>query len=286
LIAIQDLVVRFGEKGPVAVDGLTLSIPEGLFYGFLGPNGAGKSTTLATVMGLISPSAGRVRVAGLDPRQDSARLRAEVGFVPQSIALHQTLSVHENLLVMGGLLGLSGRLLRERVARALQLARLEGRETSRVATLSGGMQRRLNLVASLLHDPRLVVCDEPTTGVDPQSRNHLFDMLRALHAEGRTILYTTHYMEEVEALCSHVAIIDRGRLVTSGELSTLLAGDAHASEHTVLLEPRPDPSSDAAPVMKAALEAAGLRVVAVRPRKKSLEDVFLALTGRALRDEE
>ena len=243
MIAIDDLVVRYPGDRPPAVDGLTLAVPEGRFCGFLGPNGAGKSTTLAALLGLVKRASGRVAVAGIDPESDPDRLRAVVGYVPQAIALHATLGVRENLVILGGLAGLSGKVLRERVARAIRDARLEGREKSRVGALSGGMQRRLNLVASLLHDPRLILCDEPTAGVDPQSRTFIYEMLRGLNAAGRTILYTTHYLGEVEALCSHVAIIDRGRLVAHGALADLLAG-------------------------------------------RSLEEVFLSLTGHALRDDE
>ena len=284
-VSVSELVVRFPGGRPAAVDGLSLAVPEGRFQGVLGPNGAGKSTTLAVMMGLVTPTAGSVTVAGLDARRQAQRVRALVGYVPQALALHATLTVRENLLINGGLLGLAGRHLSERVARALALAQLEGREESRVATLSGGMQRRLNLVASLLHDPRIIICDEPTTGVDPQSRNHLFEMLRALHAEGRTILYTTHYMEEVEALCSHVAILDHGRLVASGSLAELLAGGSDAHVHTVVLTPRLGPAEvlDTATAIREALARAGLEAE-VRPRRRSLEDVFLALTGRALRD--
>jgi len=278
-VSISDLVVRFPGGRPPAVDGLSLQVPEGAFLGLLGPNGAGKSTTLAVLMGLVTPSAGRVLVAGLDVHCAAGQIRAQVGYVPQSLALHSILSVRENLMINGGLLGLTGRRLQERVANAIALAQLEGREESRVATLSDGMQRRLNLVASLLHDPSIIICDEPTTGVDPQSRNHLFDMLRGLHAEGRTILYTTHYMEEVEALCSHVAIIDQGRLVATGTLADLLAGAVDSPEHTVILT---NAATGAEPI-RLALANAGI-AAEVRPRKKSLEDVFLALTGRALRD--
>jgi len=294
MIEVRGLTVRYagdGKSGPrTAVDGLDLAVPAGRFQGFLGPNGAGKSTTLAALMGLVPRAAGAVQVGGLDPAVDRVALRALVGYVPQQVALHPTLSVRENLAICGGLVGLSGALLRERVARAVVDAQLDGREASRVGALSGGMQRRLNLVASLLHDPQLVLCDEPTAGVDPQSRSHLFDMLRALHARGRTILYTTHYMEEGAALCSHVAIVDRGRVVAEGPLEALLAGDAQAREHTVLLgDAAGAPTGDgAAPaeVIRRALEGAGLVVAAVRPRQKSLEDVFLALTGHALRDRE
>lgn len=284
-IAIDSLVVRYpGADGRTAVDGLDLRVPQGAFYGLLGPNGAGKSTTIAALAGLLRPTAGTVRVAGLDPAIDGERVRALIGLVPQTLALHATLGVRENLAIIGGAMGLGGARLRERIGWALAAARLEGREASRVGTLSGGMQRRLNMVASLLHDPRVVVCDEPTTGVDPQSRNHLFEMLRALHAEGRTILYTTHYMEEVEALCAAVAIVDRGRLVAEGPLATLLAGDGSTRALRVVLGGADGDRPSDVDAIGRALAAAGLEVAEVQPERRSLEDLFLALTGRALRD--
>ena len=277
MIEIKDLHVQFGELR--AVDGLSLTVPDGLLYGLLGPNGAGKTTTLSCVAGLRAPTGGTVRVAGMDPMRQPKEVRRVLGLVPQSLALYGALTVVDNLKIFGGLMGLSGRRLRDRVEWGLALAQLEGRERSVVETLSGGMKRRLNLAAALLHDPQLVICDEPTTGVDPQSRNHLFETIKKLRDEGRTVVYTTHYMEEVEALCSRVAIVDHGRLVADAPLEELLSGGTSGARFDVTL------GADASPEAVArALAAAGLTVGTVHAGARSLEDVFLDLTGHALRD--
>ncbi|GMV40787.1 MAG: hypothetical protein AMXMBFR64_25030 [Myxococcales bacterium] len=276
MIEIRDLRVRFGDL--VAVDGLSLTVTEGLLYGLLGPNGAGKTTTLSCVAGLRTPTGGTVRVGGLDPVRQPMEVRRLLGLVPQSLALYPTLTVTDNLRIFGGLMGLSGARLRDRVAWGLALAQLDGRAGTIVDTLSGGMKRRLNLACALLHDPRLVICDEPTTGVDPQSRNHLFETIRALREEGRTVVYTTHYMEEVEALCRRVAIVDHGRLVADAPLGELLARAGATSHFDVTLSAAATPEQ-----LRAALAAAGLNADVQAGR--SLEDVFLELTGHALRDD-
>ncbi len=281
MIRFEQLVVRYGALA--AVDGLDLRVPAGSLFGLLGPNGAGKTTALACVAGLRVPTAGAVFVDGVDVRARPAEARRRVGLVPQRLALYPTLTVAQNLRFFGGVHGLAGARLRDRVAWGLALAQLDERADARVETLSGGMARRLNLACALLHDPPLVLCDEPTTGVDPQSRNHLFDTLRALHAEGRTLVYTTHYMEEVQALCDEVAIVDRGRLVVHDRLDALLRSTASARFRIEVA--RGDGASAGEADVRAALGAAGLRLDAVTPAERTLEEVFLDLTGRALRDE-
>jgi ABC-2 type transport system ATP-binding protein len=276
VIRIAGLVVQFG---PIrAVDGLELTVPRGRLFGLLGPNGAGKTTTIACIGGLVRPDGGTVEVAGTDVARDPIGVRRQLGIVPQRLALYPTLSVGQNLRIAGGLYGLSGARLADRVRWGLALARLDGRESSAAGVLSGGMQRRLNLACALLHDPPIVLCDEPTTGVDPQSRNHLFESIRALHAEGRTIVYTTHYLEEVEALCEEVAIVDHGRLLTCGPLAELVAAPQSTRFEVALRDPAQ------AEALAAALGAAGLPVAEVTARKRSLEEVFLEKTGRGLRD--
>jgi len=277
VIRVQGLVVRFGSL--TAVDGLDLHVPRGRLFGLLGPNGAGKSTTIGGLGGLVAASAGKVEVDGLDVAADPRAVRRRLGIVPQRLALYAALDATENLRIAGGLHGLSGRALAERVAWGLALARLEARHRAPVGTLSGGMQRRLNLACALMHDPPLVICDEPTTGVDPQSRNHIFDMIRALHQEGRTVVYTTHYMEEVEALCEEVAIMDHGRLLACGPLAELVGSPAVGDHLSVALDQAVRPE-----LVQAALQAAGIRVRGVQVPPRSLESVFLELTGRALRD--
>ena len=273
MINVNGLVVRFGEN--LAVNDLNLSIEEGTLYGLLGPNGAGKSTTISCIAGLRRPSAGSISLAGIDVQAQPAAVKRLLGVVPQKLALYRELSVLENLRIFGGLMRLSGRQLSERVAWGLALAQLDDQHQARVETLSGGMQRRLNMACSLLHDPKVIICDEPTAGVDPQSRNHLFETVKALHAEGRTVVYTTHYMEEVETLCERVAIIDRGQVIAEDTLTALL-GPTDAREY-LLRTSRPLPVDQISDML-------GEGLIAVEPRGRSLEDVFLDLTGRALRD--
>ena len=235
----------------VAVDDLSLSVERGEVFGLLGPNGAGKSTTINLAVGLLSPDGGRITVGG-QGRPDQESVRRRLGVAPQALALYDLLSGEENLRFMGELYGLSGARLRERVQWALDFVGLVDRRRSRVETYSGGMKRRLNLAAAIVHDPELVLLDEPTVGVDPQSRNQIFDNILALKQLGRTIIYTTHYMEEAERLCDRVAVIDRGRLLALGSVPQLL--DAHGVASKMVLQ------------------------------RGTLEEVFLQLTGRSLRD--
>ncbi len=221
---------------------------------------------------------GRILVGGHDVASDPAAVRRLLGVVPQGLALYENLSVVENLRVFAGLYGLRGDALRGRVDWGLELSQLTSYREKRVHTLSGGMKRRLNIAASLLHDPKILVFDEPTTGVDPQSRNHIFDMIRSLHTEGRTVVYTTHYMEEVEALCDRVAIMDRGQLIVCDALSALLA-DTGSREFRLSLG-----GVASTEVLRAQLAAAGIDVEGLSSNGRSLETVFLSLTGRALRD--
>ena len=272
-IEITDLHVRYGSQ--TAVTGLSLHIPEGTMFGLLGPNGAGKSSTIRCVATTQTPTSGTIRVGGHDTVRATAEVRRLLGVVPQGLALYDGLSVAENLRIFGGLYGLSGNTLGQRVDWGLELSQLGPHRGKRAGELSGGMKRRLNIAAALLHDPKILIFDEPTTGVDPQSRNHIFDTIRQLHSEGRTVVYTTHYMEEVEALCDHVAIVDQGRLVAMDALPALLAratptGARVRLGHGVTVD-----------AVRARLEGLGLEVEA---EGRSLEQVFLELTGRALRD--
>lgn len=275
MIEVSGLVARYGKA--VAVDGLDLKIEAGSFFGLLGPNGAGKSTAIACLAGLHAPSGGTIRVGGFDPWTQQREVLSLLGVVPQKIALYPRLTVIENLRVFGGLADLTGKRLVERVEWGLELAQLQGHRRKRVEALSGGMQRRLNLSVALLHEPKIAVCDEPTAGVDPQSRNHLFTTLRSLHQQGMTVLYTTHYLEEVEALCDEVAIMDRGRVVRAGPLEQLLTrgGAKHIELETAI-----DPTQ--VDHLIAVLQSAGISVGSIKGR--SLEDLLLELTGRRLRE--
>jgi ABC-2 type transport system ATP-binding protein len=266
----------------VAVDGLSLTVRRGEVLGLLGPNGAGKSTTVNLAVGLLAPNSGRVMVNGEDPR--SADARRQLGVAPQSLALYDMLSGRENLRFFGRMYGLSGDALAERVTWALDFVGLADRADDRVMTYSGGMKRRLNLAAGLVHDPELILLDEPTVGVDPHSRNQIFDNILALKRLGRTLIYTTHYMEEAERLCDRVAVIDRGKLLALGTVGELLT--AHGVKPTLVAQTAagehraetPDPLGELN-----RLAATGT-VLSFHMERATLEQVFLHLTGRSLRD--
>ncbi len=278
-IEAKGLEKAFGEVP--AVRGLNLNVRKGESLGLLGPNGAGKTTTLRILSTLLPADGGSVRVLGLDPAKDGRALRARIGVVPQDIALYTGLRAEENLRLFGELAGLGGARLRERVEWGLETAGLEERRRSLVSEFSGGMKRRLNLVAALLHEPELVFLDEPTAGVDPQSRNHLFEQVEAIHRAGTTLVYTTHAMGEVERLCDRIVIMDRGRCLAEGTLEGLRGLDAVRAGLGTGLEVEPGVDLEqAAAVLREHGMGAEVRGVAA-----DLESIFLALTGRALRDE-
>lgn len=207
----------------IALDDVSLEVARGEFFGLLGPNGAGKSTLMSLVAGLRAPDTGTLQVDGRTVSPQEVDARRALGFVPQGLALYGELSAEQNLRVLGRLYGLKGALLRERVDEALTKVQLADRRHDLVRTFSGGMQRRLNLVASLLHWPKLLLCDEPTVGVDPQSRIAIFELLEQMNRDGLTIIYSTHYMEEATRLCSRIGIIDHGKILALGTLDELLA---------------------------------------------------------------
>jgi ABC-2 type transport system ATP-binding protein len=281
VLRLEAVHKRYGDV--LAVDGLDLEVRAGEILGLLGPNGAGKTTTVAIAPGLLMPDAGRVDVAGLgSPARPEARRR--LGVAPQALALYETLTGAENLAFFGSLHGLSGRDLDERVGGALAFVGLSERGGARVATYSGGMKRRLNLAAALVHDPLLVLLDEPTAGVDPQSRNLVFENVLELRHRGRAILYTTHYMEEAARLCDRVAIVDRGRLLAEGTVEDLVArhgGKVVLVAETVSGEVRLETDDPLAELQRL---AARERVSSFRVERFTLEQVFLQLTGRTLRD--
>jgi ABC-2 type transport system ATP-binding protein len=295
-IRLGNLRKSFGSI--TAVDGISLEIAPGEAFGLLGPNGAGKTTTLSMIVGLLRPDSGSVEVGGADPLLPATRRR--IGICPQAVSLYPELTGRQNLTFFARLQGLAGRELRERVDWALEFAGLTDRAGGRVETYSGGMQRRLNLVAGLVHDPEILLCDEPTVGVDPQSRNHLYESIERLRDEGHTILYTTHYMEEAQRLCGRIAILDHGKILALGSPDELIA--AHGGTATVIADlagARPPglelPGSiegqslrfeSRAPLAEVAkLVERGLRFDSLNIQQPDLESVFLALTGRRLRDD-
>ncbi len=303
------LTKRFGER--TAVDDVSLTIAGGETYGLLGPNGAGKTTTISMLCGLTPADAGTVEVAGRPMHPGAVDAKASVGYVPQDIALYPDLSARENLTFFGKLQGIAKAQLRRRVAEVLDIVGLTDRADEHVDSYSGGMKRRANIAVGLLHEPELLVLDEPTVGVDPQSRNQILESIDRLGGAGLAVLYTTHYMEEAERLCDRVGIIDEGRLVAEGTRAELVArlgeharvriegsGDltglvAEASERGLAV--RGSTTDGAADLVVAEARRAlaplveladdlGVDVGAVEVREPDLEAVFLHLTGKALRD--
>ena len=300
VIEARGLVKRFG--GHAAVDGIELAVPAGGCLGLLGPNGAGKTTTLRLVLGQALPDAGTLRVLGEPVPASAERARARMGVVPQGDTLDPDFTVEENLRVYARYFGLRGPAVERRIRALLEFAELTGRAGARVQDLSGGMRRRLAMARALVNDPELVVLDEPTTGLDPQVRHHLWARLRELVAQGRTLLLTTHYMEEAERLCERVVIMDRGRILDQGSPAELVA--RHVEPEVVEIRGAPDQpvptlpgtgacrieqvgdvrycyTADARPLLAALEGRSGLTFV---HRPAGLEDVFLRLTGRELRE--
>jgi ABC-2 type transport system ATP-binding protein len=295
----------YGER--VAVQDVSLSLRPGEVLGLLGPNGAGKSTTVGMICGLTTPDAGRVTLSGgVSLASDEAGYKRRIGLVPQDIALYEELPARMNLELCGALYGMAPDLIRRRTDEVLALVGLTDRARDKPSTFSGGMKRRLNIACALLHDPDVILLDEPTAGVDPQSRNAIFDNLEALKAAGKALIYTTHYMEEAERLADHLVIVDHGRVVAAGTQAQLFATLPAAQVLQIEIDGEPDDAAlaglpgvtragqrlqatlndvaaDTGPLL-AALAQRGVRVRGLSSARATLEDVFLHLTGRALRD--
>ena len=245
IVVAAGLVYRYpGSAQPAVVD-LSLTIPEGEVFGLLGPNGAGKTTTIAMLTNLLRPAAGSLRVCDVDLLRKPHKVRRMIGLVPQEVALYPTLTVRENLCYFGRLFGMGGKDLKRRAEECLDLVGLRDHGAQRIETCSGGMKRRANLAAGIVHRPRLLFLDEPMVGIDPQSRNTILENLARLRKQGMTLVYTTHHMEEAQQLCSRLAIIDGGRVIAEGLPEELIAAGEGC---------------------------------------RNLEDLFLQLTGRQLRD--
>ncbi len=310
VLRCADLRRSFGER--VAVDGVGFEIAPGETYGLLGPNGAGKTTTISMICGLLRRDAGEVFVDGRPIDIGSTSAKGAIGYVPQDLAIYPDLSARENLRFFGRLQHLRGRDLERRVDGVLDVIALSDRAKDRVESFSGGMKRRLNIGIGLLHGPRLLVLDEPTVGVDPQSRNAILSSIADLESEGMAILYTTHYMEEAERLCDRIGIIDEGRIQAEGtrrELVELIGGRdrvtlvasgplGQAAVEIRALDPRIDEvtAGDGAieilvtearsilPAILSTAASAGATIRTVEVVEPDLEAVFLHLTGKALRD--
>ncbi|MGH1492276.1 MAG: ABC transporter ATP-binding protein [Acidimicrobiales bacterium] len=309
VLEVSNLEKSFGDLR--AVDGVSFTIEPGETYGLLGPNGAGKTTAISMIAGLLRSDGGEVQVLGQVMTPTSRQPKASVGLVPQDLAIYPDLTARENLAFFGRLYSMQGDQLRERVDEVLEVIGLEDRANDRSEEFSGGMKRRLNIGIGLLHRPQLLILDEPTVGVDPQSRNSILESVESLSADGLAVLYTTHYMEEAERLCDRVAIVDKGRVQAEGtrrELVTLVGENDRiriqaagatsvATEH---LERLPgvvtalasgsvieliveDASSILAETLRVITDA-GTSVSSVSVEEPDLEAVFLHLTGKALRD--
>ena len=281
MIRFENIKKSFGKT--IAVDGISFEIKPHEVFGLLGPNGAGKTTTVNMTVGLIKPDSGTVEFTGLGSPKDP-KVRAKIGVAPQTLSLYDELSAKENLECFGKLYGLSGEKLQERVAWSLDFVGLTERKDDRVKTYSGGMKRRLNLAVALVHNPEYLILDEPTVGVDPQSRNAIFENIEQLKKNGCTVIYTTHYMEEAERLCDRVGIMDHGKLLALDTVDALIK--QYGGNSTIIVEKadgeeRIETQNPIEEIIKLQKETElrGFRVL-----NPSLETVFLNLTGRTLRD--
>lgn len=309
VLEVKDLLRRFDDL--IAVDGVSFSVAQGETYGLLGPNGAGKTTTISMIAGLLEPTEGTVIVRGEPMSPKSFQAKRSIGLVPQELAIYPDLTGRENLRFFGGLYDLRGQELSERLEVVLATVGLSDRADDRASEYSGGMKRRLNIAVGLLHRPRLLILDEPTVGVDPQSRNAILESVEHLADEGMSVLYTTHYMEEAERLCDRVGIIDEGALVAEGTRRELVAtvgqsdtvtlvgtGDLDAAAEALRqvdgvgdvavadgsLSMVVDGAAAHLPAMMSRVADAGVSITGVDVEEPNLEAVFLHLTGKALRD--
>lgn len=309
MLKIENLYKNFGSIE--AVEGVSFEVKKGDIYGLLGPNGAGKSTTISIISTLLQPTSGDILFEGSSIFLDSKPIRRNLGIVPQDIALYPTLTGYENLLFWGNVYGLKGSQLKKRISEISDIVGLNGRIKDRVDKYSGGMKRRLNIGAALLHMPKLLIMDEPTVGIDPQSRNHILDTVLELNKQGITIIYTSHYMEEVEYLCNEICIMDEGKIIASGRKSELVelvkektqinirfdktdfrvlnslkeirgVFDANIVDEGITL------FGDNGDTLLAEIIAKATeyerRIESIDVKKPNLEAVFLHLTGKALRD--
>ena len=309
IVTVQDLHKSYGVFE--AVKGLSFQIERGEIFGLLGPNGAGKTTTISMLTGLTAPTNGRITIDSLNMQTQANQAKRKIGLVPQELALYPTLSAEDNLKFFGRIYGLRGKKLNERIAATLDIVGLSERAKSPIEKFSGGMKRRINIAAGLLHEPEILFLDEPTVGVDPQSRNAIFESIEALHDAGMTVIYTTHYMEEAQRLCDRIAIMDEGKLLALDTPSALINGlggglirlglenghrDAVAAKTAVfpsiktverqnghLLIEAHQPQTALLDVLSVTNQL-DAHVTSLQVFEPNLETVFLHLTGKQLRD--
>lgn len=309
VLEIKKLEKSFGDIK--AIDGISFDVVEGEIYGLLGPNGAGKSTTINVVCGLLKKEKGSINLFGKSIDKDHEYIKSNIGVVPQDIAIYPDLTAIENIKFFASLYGVKGKLLNERAIEALEFVGLVDRKDDMPSKFSGGMKRRLNIACAIAHHPKLIIMDEPTVGIDPQSRNHILESVKKLNENGSTIIYTTHYMEEVEAIATKVGIIDHGKLIAQGtipELQNLISDRSTIDVVTDLgTEVNIEELSSIKGVLKATLNENKLSIESLKESdnlhqitmylsshdipireigmsRVSLESIFLSLTGRSLRD--
>lgn len=311
LIKVKDLVKKYGSLR--AVDGISFEVGKGELFGLLGPNGAGKTTTISTLATLLPPDSGQASIGGHDVATDPGQVRRLLGVVPQEIALYTDLNARDNLRFWGELYGLAGKALDSRIGELLELSSLSEHATQKVSTYSGGMKRRLNLVAGLIHSPEVLFLDEPTVGIDAQARTRILEMIRHLAEGGLTVIYTTHYLEEAEQLCDRIGVIDQGRMVALGDKEELISqvGDNDFVRFQLSAQMRPELMSvckswsgfhgvqekrgkieietrDGAtllPELQAWLLAQNQPLEQLEIERPNLETLYLNLTGRGLREQ-
>ncbi|KAB3530340.1 ABC transporter ATP-binding protein [Alkaliphilus serpentinus] len=309
VVNIKNLVKRYNEL--LAVDNVSLSIKEGEIFGLLGPNGAGKTTLINTILGLTRFDEGSIEIFEKDFKKHEYDIKKEIGIVPQDLAIFEDLTAYENVDYFGRLYGLKGNLLKERIEEALNFTGLQERKKDFPKKFSGGMKRRLNIACAIMHHPKLIIMDEPTVGIDPQSRKMILESVKKLNKMGSTVIYTSHYMEEVEEICSNITIIDHGRIIAKGTKEELKAMIAFEERVTIQLSAISfnlvDDIKKIDGVKECLLQENELLVVSVRGagnlsriidevggkgieikglniEKPTLEGIFLILTGRSLRD--
>ncbi|MBB2478825.1 ABC transporter ATP-binding protein [Bacillus sp. APMAM] len=310
MLTISNIKKSF--KDHHVVKDVSFEVQKGEAFGLLGPNGAGKSTTISMICGLIPYDEGEIQVDGLSVKKKPMKIREKIGVVPQDIALYPTMSAYDNLVFWGKMYGLTGKTVKQRAYEVLEIVGLKDRAKDKIETFSGGMKRRINIGAALMHEPELLIMDEPTVGIDPQSRNHILETVKRLNEAGMTIIYTSHYMEEVEYLCKRIAIIDYGKLIAIGdktELCNRLAGghileltvdnpsvdfliqlesiigieNANMREDGIIEIILSDKNTVLSEVISLSLKQ-NISIQSMQIKEPNLESLFLQLTGRTLRD--
>ena len=317
-IEVDSVTKRFEDT--VAVDNVSVKVARGKLFGLLGPNGAGKSTLTKMLSGMINPTSGTVKVGGYSIKDDPMKVKESLGVVPQDIVLYDYMNARENLAFFGRLYGLSGGKLRNRIEELLKFTQLDKKAVKRhISTYSGGMKRRVNIAAALLHEPQVMLLDEPTAGLDPKNKLALWEIIQTLHKEGKTIVLTTHMMDEAEELCNQMAIMDRGKVIALGSPRQLIKKVKMENTITVVPDKIPpklieavqkisgvkssyraydenekiealkiitERAEDILPDVVSAIAAAGTKILSVQLSRVTLEDVFILLTGRSLTEEE